>query len=158
MKILINKSAVLLCVFLVSLTFFACKKDKLIDDLEVFKGRYTWSYTYYFENWWDSSYKIFQASNADYKAEIEFNDQGKIIFYIDGVEIHKTGFSIENQELIGNGQIISLSVDPFHENSKNLDLNDKIGFSISGDTLNVDDFPGESYDRDFGGSHYFIRN
>lgn len=44
------------------------------------------------------------------------------------------------------------------ENTKEIDLNDEFHFSLTGDTLTVNDFPGESYESQLSGTHYFIRN
>jgi hypothetical protein len=134
----------------------SCKKDKLTGDLDAFEGRYTWTHSIYKEEWWQSFNTTVNASGKDYTAEIEFTNTGKIIFYINGEEIHKTGYSIESQDAIGDW--IHLEVDPFKEDTKELDLNDKVQFSISGDTLNVSTFPGNGYDASFGGGNYFLRN
>lgn len=134
----------------------SCRKDKLSGELDLFKGKYTWKYTEYSEYWWSSDLLIRDASVSEYTAEIEFDDRGKVIFYIDGQKVHKTGYSVERQETIGN--TVSLRIQPFKENSKHLDLNDFMDFTVTNDTLTVDDFPSESYDDSFVGTHFFIRN
>ena len=134
----------------------SCKKDKLVDELDVFEGRYTWTHSEYKQEWWQSYLTTVNASSKSYTAEIEFTNTGKILFYINGEEIHKTGYSIESQETVNDW--IHLTVNPFNEDSKDLDLNDEVSFSISADTLNVGTFPGSGYDNSFGGGNYFIRN
>jgi len=139
-------------------TLVSCKKDKLVGDLDLFKGRYTWEYSVQKEYWYSLSTITIPAANSNYTAEIEFNSKGKIIFYIDGQQIHKTGYSIEQQETTNNGNTISLKLNPRIEDSKEIDLNNFIDITITNDTLTVDDFPGESYDENLGGIHYFLRN
>lgn len=146
-----------ICCFLVlALILTACEKDLLIDHLEIFKGRYTWEYSIYREHWWSSDTKYRNADNFDYKAEIEFDSNSKVRFYIDGEEIHATRFAIESEEVLDNS--IYLRIDPAIENVKGLDLNNHLDLTLYNDTLVVDDFPGESYDKSAFGSHYFIRN
>jgi hypothetical protein len=140
-----------------SAMFFGCEKDKLNDELAVFEGRYTWEYSRYKENWWSSTYKTRLASTYDYTAEVEFDNEGSLIFYINGKEIHCTRYKIEKQEILSDSSI-SLELDPSKENSKKLDLNDVVRFNLKNDTLMVNDFPGASYDDNVPGSHYFIRN
>jgi len=148
----------LIHLIVISLTFYACQKDKLIDELEVFKGKYSWTHSVYKQNWWNTGFKTKYASNSEYTAEIEFNDEGKILFYINGEMIHKTGFSIETKELSNAGKTIYLAVDPYKEDSEALDMNDIIDFNLTADTLIVNDFPGAGYDNLFSGGNYFIRN
>lgn len=138
-------------------TSVSCKKDKLTDDLAVFKGRYSWSYTVFHENWWSTTTTTRAASNSSYTAEVEFTSKGKVIFYIDGEPIHKTGYSIESTEVSEDGETTWLTIRPFIENSKDLDLNDNVSFGIRNDTLSINDFPGESYDATIAGTDYFIR-
>ncbi len=158
MKILNQRLSLFLLAILDLFLITSCKKDKLLNELEVFKGKYTWQYTMYREHWWSTTTLTRPASNSNYTAEIEFNNEGRIIFYINGQEIHKTGYSIENQETSNNGKTIWIKVDPIKENSKNLDLNDDVDFTITNDTLTVDNFPGTSYDEELFGTHYFTRN
>jgi hypothetical protein len=136
----------------------SCDKDKLTGDLDAFEGRYTWEYSRYSENWWSSSLTTRQASDFNYTAEVEFNEKGKVIFYIDGKEIHKTGYKILEQNDVGIEGQTNLRIDPNIENTKELDLNDYIDLTLREDTLTMNDFPGESYDEDLGGTHFFIRN
>lgn len=134
----------------------SCKKDKLTGDLDAFEGRYTWTHSWYKQEWWHSYQTFLGASSKNYTAEIEITNTGKIYFYIDGERIHKTGYSIESQEEIGDWTY--LTVNPFNENSKQLDLKDELHLSISADTLGVSHFPGNGYDNSFGGGNYFLRN
>lgn len=139
-------------------TLISCEKDKLTGDLDAFEGRYTWEYARYSENWWSSSLTTRQASDFNYTAEVEFNEKGKVIFYIDGKEIHKTGYKILEQNDVGIEGQTNLRIDPNIENTKELDLNDYIDLTLREDTLTMNDFPGESYDKDLSGTHFFIRN
>lgn len=153
-------SPILHCLLVIGVvcTTVSCKKDKLTDDLAVFKGRYSWSYTVFKEDWWSANTTTRPASNSTYTAEVEFTSKGKIIFFIDGVPIHKTGYSIESTEVSEDGETTWLTVRPFVEKSKDLDLNDNVSFGVRNDTLSINDFPGESYDATIAGTDYFIRN
>lgn len=143
--------AILLC-FLSS----SCEKDKLTGELDEFEGKYSWSYSKYKEELW-TAFRTRTPDSEGYTAQVEMTDRGKIIFYINDEEIHKTGFSIVNQEITNNGQSISLEINPVVENTKEIDLNNTLGLTLTGDTLYVDDFPGESYDSSNYGQHYFLR-
>lgn len=155
---LLKTRSIFLSYFIGLLILVGCQKDKLKDELEPFKGRYTWVEYRYKQNWWDSGLTSRPASNYDFKAEIEFDNKGKIKFYIDGKEIHKTGYSIVDQSVMDGDQTILLTVNPRIEDSEDLDLNNTIDFWLKGDTLTCDDFPGESYDDKLGGEHLFQRN
>ena len=143
--------------FLLTLSLTSCNKDKLIDDLASFKGRYTWQYTQFKEHWYDSEFTTRDADQSDYTAEILFNDEGKLFFYINNKEIHKTGFSVENTETIGS--TVSLKIKPAKKNSKNLKLEKYIELTLTDDTLlSIGTFPSKSYDDSFFGTHYFFKN
>ncbi len=145
-------------ILLISVMSFSCEKDNLVDELEVFKGKYTWNYTKYRKNWWSNTYITKPATKWDYTAEVEFNTKGQLVFFINGKEIHKTGFKVIEKYISNEGATISMEIDPSKEDSKELDLNNKVGFVLTNDTLSIDDFPGNSYDENNGGTHYFIRN
>lgn len=143
-------------VFLSVLVLLACKKDKLTNDLDAYEGRFTWEYTLFKENWWDSDFTKRNASQFDYVAEIEFNNEGKLFLYIDGEEVHKTGFSVESNETLDG--TISLKIKPAKKNSKDIDLPKYLELTLKNDTLSMGDFPAKSYDQSFSGTHYFLRN
>ncbi len=147
-------------ILILSTTIFlwGCTKDKLEGDLEVFKGRYTWNYSWYKKNVLSSNLTFRSASQSDYTAEIEFTDKGKVIFYINGEKKHKTGYSIESQDVSEGGQRFSIEIKPRKEDTKDLDFNDKISFSLKNDTLSTSAYPGGSYDNTISGTHYFSRN
>ncbi len=154
-KALIMKTLFTYVIILIVST--SCNKDKLTGELEAFKGQYTWSHTTNRLHALTNKTQTRLASSYTYTAELEFNDKGKLFFYINGEEIHKTGFSIEQQNVNPDGSI-SLTIRAFKENSKKLDLNDEVRFALIGnDTLYADDFPGASYDENNTGGHYFIR-
>ena len=141
-----------------SVLFFSCKKDNLVNELEVYKGRYTWDFTVKKDNWWSNSTTTKPATNWNYTAEVEFTNEGKLLFFINGEEIHKTGYTIVEQNVYNNGTTVSLVIDPHKEDSKKLDLNNEVSFTLTNDTLSIDDYPGNSYDEYNSGTHYFIRN
>lgn len=134
----------------------ACKKDKLTDDLDAYEGRFKWEYTLFKENWWDTDLTKLNASKSDYTAEVEFNNEGKLFFYIDDEEIHKTRFSVESNETLD--ATISLKIKLAKKNSKEIKLPQNLEFTLRNDTLSVGDFPSKSYDESFEGTHYFLRN
>ena len=138
--------------------FTACKKDRLTDDLDQFEGRYTWEYSTYSEEWWSNDLTYYDAEDADYIAEIEFNNEGRIFFYIDGEEVHSTRYKITNIDRSHGDGKIGITIDPAVEDVKEMDMNNEMDLSIHGDTLFSDDFPGSSYDESLYGSHYFVRN
>lgn len=144
--------------FIVTATINGFQKDKLNDELEPYKGKYSWIEYRFRQNWWDSGLTSRPASNYDFKAEIEFDNKGKIKFFIDGEEIHKTGYSIVEHYVMDDGQTIFLSVKPRIEDTKEIDLNNTMEFWLRNDSLVVDDFPGESYDGNLRGEHLFQRN
>lgn len=135
----------------------SCTKDKLEGELEIYKGRYTWNHSWYKKNVLSSSLTFRDASQSNYSAEIEFDDKGKVIFYINGEEKLKTSYSIKKQETI-NGNTVTLEINPRKEDTRDLDFNDKISFSMTNDTLSNSQFPGNSYDQSLAGTHYFLRN
>lgn len=152
LKRLSDFTLMLLSVFVL----LACKKDKLTNDLDAYEGRFTWEYTLFKENWWDSDFTKRNASQFDYVAEIEFNNEGKLFLYIDGEEVHKTGFSVESNETLDG--TISLKIKPAKKNSKDIDLPKYLELTLKNDTLSMGDFPAKSYDQSFSGTHYFLRN
>lgn len=155
MKRLKTISPVILFLFVLLVTN-SCNKDKLTGDLEAFEGRYTWTHSLYKAEWWHSYNSIMLPADKGHTAEVEFTNTGKIIFYIDGEEIHKTGYSIESQDELSG--VLTLTISTFKGSSKELDLNNNVRFTLSGDTLTVNDFPGGGYDESYAGDNYFSRN
>lgn len=149
---------ILSLMFILSLLFVSssCKKDKLTGELDAFEGKYTWTHSWYKQEWWHSNNTYLDATSKNYTAEIEITNTGKILFYINGEQIHKTGYSIESQETIDGW--LYLTVKPSKKNSKQIDLNNELHFSISADTLSVSKFPGSAYDNSYSGGNYFLRN
>lgn len=135
-----------------------CGRAKLKDELEPFKGGYTWIEYRFRQNWWDAFLTTRSASNYDFTAEIEFDKKGKLKFYIDGNQTHETRYSVNEQNLLEDGQTVYLSLRPRSEESDEIDLNNTIEFWLRNDSLVVDDFPGESYDGNLRGEHLFQRN
>ncbi|MEZ4722355.1 MAG: hypothetical protein R2813_10830 [Flavobacteriales bacterium] len=158
MEIRANRVLILLTCCACEIAVSGCQKDKLKDELESFKGRYTWIEYRFRQNWWDAFLTTRPASNYDFTAEIEFDKKGKLKFYVDGNQIHETRYSIKEQNLLEDGQTVYLSLRPRSEESDEIDLNNTIDFWLKGDTLTCDDFPGESYDDKLGGEHLFQRN
>jgi hypothetical protein len=136
----------------------SCQKDRLTGELDAFEGRYTWTHSRYRPSIWSTNFTTTPASNFDYTAEVEFTDQGKIVFYIDGEAIHKTRYKILEQEDVELEGVLSLRIDPAIEDTKEIKLNNFIDFTLVEDTLTIDDFPGASYDEQAEGTHYFVRN
>lgn len=137
----------------------SCNRDKLTGDLDAFEGKYEWVYWEYRANWYSSARSIKLAEDFDYTAAIEFNGKGKVIFYIDNEEVHRTGYRIKDQNTYEDGRVIELLIDPRIEDTQEIDLNNNIRFSLEADTLTCDDFPSESYDQETGkGVHFFVRS
>ncbi len=140
--------------FLLLLT--ACKKDTLEGELTAFHGRYQMNFYTYTQCFLCTKVYTGYASNLDYTAEIEFSPKGKIIFYIDNEELHKTAFRIVASDITDPSHL-QLDIDPIVEDVKGLDLNNQLSFQLINDTLYTVDFPGESYDQDIHGNFRFLR-
>ncbi len=143
----------------VVLSLNSCESDKLENGFENFYGSYTWEHTYYSKNWWDSRLYFRSADEANYSANIEISEDGFIYYYIDQQEVHKTRFKVLNQDYDAPSDTYWLELDPSKEDSKNMDLNNSMSFTLIGnDTLTSIDFPGEAYDESNHGNHFFIRD
>ena len=82
-----------------------------------------------------------------------------LTFFINNEEIHKTRYKVLGEEYSELTDAYFIEIDPRKEDSKELDLNNVVRFSLfGGDTLTCDDFPGESYDDSFSGTSYFVRD
>jgi len=154
------KRQILLLAMLLSLPAFiiSCKKDKLTGIYDRFEGKYEWAYSYY--TFRDCSLCPLKshtdfASQANYTAQIEFDNTTHITFFINNEVLVKKKFKIKDQYQDGNTLFMDLKVDV---NKDVLDIDDKIEvYSISEDTIYILGFPGSGYDNNFQGSNYFVR-
>lgn len=144
------------CFCLLMLLSSGCKKDTLEGELMAFHGRYQMEFYTYTQCFLCTKVYTGYASNLDYSSAIEFTPEGKVIFYIDNEELHKTAFKIVASDITDPSRLL-LDIDPIVEDVKGLDLNNEISFQLINDTLHTVDFPGESYDKDIHGNFRFLR-
>lgn len=129
---------------LITLLFTTCKKEDLNGPYSHLKGKYTWIGNTVKNCTLCPSYFNSNAT-ADFSAEIEFDESGKVKFYIDNELYLKHKFRISNEEsFIDNSNFtIELNIDV--PKSK-LDIDDKLKVTLfEGDTLFIDKFPYNGY-------------
>jgi hypothetical protein len=145
--------------FLIIITFVlfvACKKDKLNGDLESYKGKFKWvgnmGRPCVF-----CGVAFYDNSNADFSADIEFDNLGKVVFYINDELYLKKNYRVKKQSPNGyGGKEIEIRVDV--PKSK-LDINDKLSLNIIGDTLYIDKYPLPGYPgKGSSMGNVFVRN
>ena len=148
----------LIALLYLPLSFVSCEKDKLIGIYDQFEGKFEWTHSTY-------GYRDYplgpllshtdSATEANYTAQIQFDNTGRVTFFINDSILTKKKFIIKDQYEDSGLLYMDLRVDV---NKKVLDIDDRLEvYSKSNDTIYLSGFPGDGYDTDFQGTNYFVR-
>ena len=146
----------LLLFFSLAFTLLSCKKEKLDGELDALKGQYRWI-GYLYSECALCSIKFADATNADYKANIKFDNSGKVDFIIDDKSYLRKRFRITSKDITDTYRFsIDIKVDV---SKSQLDINDMLTIiMLSKDTIIVNKYPNPGYksERESRGN-YFVR-
>lgn len=135
---------IIILTIILSGIFSSCQKESLDAPYAQLRGKFTWVGNTTRDCELCSAYYITNNS-GEFKAEIEFDESGKVKFYIDDEILEEKRFKIIKEEFFTNESNFSVHI-KVDVSKKNLDIDDNLTLTlINSDTLRIDKYPYNGY-------------
>lgn len=148
-------------IFLVSVLFVvsSCKKDELKDETAILTGKWSWTQTFSVSNYcdidtlWDIV--LIDSSSSDGNYNLEFFDNGKVLFSHNGGKIwnRRIVFNAAEQQVFTTGPYSY-----FFQINLNNRKNDILELYVGPDSMLVHDFPKDTEDECKEYFNHFVRD